>query len=168
VEVDLRELSLDDGVDVFEMMKEVGAGEGGFGIASFDIEYADFPTFLQKQIDMAKGIGIDLTRYVPQTTYWLFVNERPVGIGRLRHYLNDHLRRIGGHIGYAIRPSERGKGYGTLILRELLMKAKERGIEAALVTCDEGNIRSMKVIERNGGQLEGIAEGKRRYWIQLT
>jgi predicted acetyltransferase len=166
--VELRQLSLDDGEDVLEMMREIGPGEGGFGNDGYDMEFAGFSEFLQKHVDMAKGVGIDLTRYVPQTRYWLFVDERPVGIGKLRHYLNDHLRRIGGHIGYTIRPSERGKGYGTLILEELLKKAREKGIDAALVTCHETNIRSRKVIERNGGRLEGITEGECRYWIGLV
>jgi predicted acetyltransferase len=135
VRVELRELSIDDGVDVFEMIKEVGPGESGFGNAGYDMEYADFPEYLQKQIDLARGIGLDLTRCVPQTRYWLFVDGRPVGIGKLRHCLNDYLRRIGGHIGYTIRPSERGKGYRNLILKELLEKAREKGIEAVFITC---------------------------------
>lgn len=164
--IELRELSPSDGRDVYEMIQEIGPGENGFGNAGYDMEYHDFPEYLRVQADMAMGIGIDLARYVPQTTYWLFVDDRPVGIGKLRHYLNDFLRSGGGHIGYTIRPSERGKGHGNTILRELLRKAKEKGIEEVLMTCDERNAISRKVIEHNGGELEDIRDGKCRYWVR--
>lgn len=164
--VELRELSADDGRDVFDMIREVGPGENGFENSGYDMEFADFPAYLRKQADKARGIGLDPARHVPQTRYWLFVDGRPVGIGKLRHYLNDALRVRGGHIGYTIRPSERRKGYGTVILRELLREARNKAIHEALVTCDEGNLASRKIIERNGGELEDITEGECRYWIR--
>ena len=58
---------------------------------------------------------------------------------------------FGGHIGYWVRPSERGRGYGKLMLRLALPKARRLGIHNALVTCDLGNTASRKVIEANGG-----------------
>lgn len=165
--VELRELSPDDGRDIYDMLHEIGPGENGFGNSGYDIPYADFPAYLQRQVDMSRGIGIDLAKYVSQTRYWLIVDGRPVGVGKLRHYLNEQLTREGGHIGYCIRPYERGKGYGTLILGELLKKAREKGITEVLVTCREDNIPSRKVIERNGGVLEEVTEsGGCRYWIK--
>jgi predicted acetyltransferase len=93
------------------------------------------------------------------------VDGRPVGIGKLRHYLNDKLRAVGGHIGYTIRPSERSKGYGVLILRELLTKAKHKGIEEALITCHETNTASRRVLEANDCKLVDIREGE-CYWTK--
>jgi predicted acetyltransferase len=169
VRIELREPSANDGRDVFEMLREIGPGENGFMNSGHDLEFEDFPAYLQSQADMARGIGLDLARYVPQTRYWLFVDGRPVGVGKLRHYLNDALRVRGGHIGYTIRPSERGKGYGTLILKELLREARGKGIEEALITCEESNLLSRKVIERNGGELEDIdEEGECRYWVRCS
>lgn len=165
--IELRELSLDDGQDVLDMLREIGPGENGFSNSVHNIENEDFPKYLKRQVDMSKSIGIDLTVYVPQTTYWLFTDDRPVGICRLRHYLNDNLRILGGHIGYCIRPSERGKGYGNTILAELLKKAHEKGINDVLITCREGNVASRKVIEHNGGILEDVSDGECRYWIKI-
>ena len=90
----------------------------------------------------------------------------------IRHSLTEHLREIGGHIGYAIRPSERGKGYGNKILELALPKAQELGIKDVLITCDADNTPSAKIIEKNGGVFENIkttSDGvpKRRYWINL-
>jgi predicted acetyltransferase len=148
------------------MLQEIGPGENGFVGSGYDIAYEDFPKYLRQEVDMSKGIGIDLTRYVPQTRYWLFIDGRPVGMGKLRHYLNDCLRAEGGHVGYTIRPQERGKGYGHLILKELLTKAREKGIDDVLITCQENNVPSRKIIEGNGGELENICEGTCRYWVR--
>ncbi len=149
--IELRELSLTDGQDLLDMLREIGPGESGFMNAAHDLTPEQFASYLQRQVDMSHGL-IEPDRAVPQTTYWLYVDGHPVGMGKLRHRLNDDLRKLGGHLGYAIRPTERGKGYGTLICAELLKKAKEKAIPEALITCREDNLRSRKVIERNGGR----------------
>ena len=164
--VELKEASVDDGLDVLEMLREIGTVENGFVNSGHDLSFSDFPDYLKSQVEMSYGVGIDLSRYVPQTRYWLFVDGKPVGVGKLRHYLNDFLRTVGGHIGYCIRPSERGKGYGNLILEQLLRKAKEKGISEALITCRENNLLSRKVIERNGGSLEAVSDGECSYWVR--
>ena len=111
--------------------------------------------------------------FMPSTLF-LCVRERDdklVGMIDLRHALNDHLRRFGGHIGYSIRPGERRKGYATRMLRLALPFYREIGVERALVTCYEGNIGSRKTILHNGGVFESIAsDGEHnyeRYWIAL-
>lgn len=167
MKIELKELSLNDGRDVHEMLQEIGPGENGINNSAYNIAYQDFPSYLKRQVDMSDGIGIDLNIYVPQTTYWLYVNDRPVGICRLRHRLNDNLRIVGGHIGYCIRPSERGKGYGNLILAEVLKKAQMKGINDVLITCHDDNIASRKVIEHNSGVLGDINDHRCRYWIKI-
>ena len=99
-------------------------------------------------------------------------NERILWAIQIRHHI-DHpnLIEAGGHIGYGIRPSERGKWYATEMLRLALPEAKKIGLQKLLITCDEDNIASAKVIENNGGIFERFVEkdGKkmRRYWITL-
>jgi predicted acetyltransferase len=83
------------------------------------------------------------------------------------------LEHHGGHVGYAIRPSERLKGYGTRLLALTLDKAREMGLGRVLVTCDTDNFASVRVIEKNGGVLENQVISNRsgkmisRYWIAL-
>lgn len=163
--VELRELTTKDGEDIFDMLTEIGPGENGFMNSAFGISFEEFPSYLKDNVDFSKGINLP-SGYVPQTIYWLYVDSRPVGVGKFRHYLNDFLRERGGHIGYSIRPTERGKGYGTLILSELLKKAKDKNVDDALITCNETNIASRKVIEGNNGVLESIKEGECKYWIK--
>jgi predicted acetyltransferase len=47
----------------------------------------------------------------------------------------------------------------------MLPLCAERGLGQVLVTCDEENVASRKVIEANGGRYEDSNEGKRRYWV---
>ena len=84
--------------------------------------------------------------------YWLVDTETEAFIGEItiRHCLNDALRILGGHIGYMIRCGQWGKGYGTLMLKLALEKAKQRGLEEVLITCNEDNIASARVMEKNG------------------
>lgn len=110
---------------------------------------------------------------VPETFFWLIDDDVYIGRLSLRHHLNDRLLQIGGHIGYEIRPAKRRMGYGKAILRLGLEQARQQGITRALVTCDEDNIGSAKIIEANGGILENIVllshrpVATRRYWIDI-
>jgi predicted acetyltransferase len=132
----------------------------------------DFDAYLEHLAIFARGINLPPNR-VTQTTFWLARGDRIFGESNLRPHLNDSLRIEGGNIGYAIRPSERRKGYGTLILKLTLEKAKNRGLNRVLVTCDTDNIGSAKIIEKNGGVPEGQAisptSGKQisQYWIEI-
>ena len=90
-----------------------------------------------------------------------------VGFLNLRLRLSDYLLEVGGHIGYSIRPSERGKGYAKESLRQGLQVAKGKNIKRALVTCSTENPASRAVILANGGKLEDVRNGTERYWIDL-
>lgn len=110
--------------------------------------------------------------WVPATFLVAVVEDRIVGRTSIRHRLNDFLHAIGGHIGYAVLPSCRGRGYATEILQQSLVIARSHDVQRVLVTCDEGNAASARVITRCGGVLENVVENpeggprKQRYWIQ--
>jgi Acetyltransferase (GNAT) domain len=84
---------------------------------------------------------------VPGSDFWLIDNNEFIERLSLRYELNEFLLKMGEHIGYEIRPSKRKRGYGAEILRLGLQKAKELGLQRVLVTCDEDNIGSKKIIE---------------------
>jgi predicted acetyltransferase len=105
--------------------------------------------------------------------FWLERDGRILGQSSLRHELNDDLLLEGGHIGYNIRPTERLKGYGTLILKLTMDEARQIGLTRVMVTCDADNAGSRRIIEKNGGVFEGQGISKtsgklvNRYWIEL-
>ena len=116
--------------------------------------------------------GKDLPEnFVPNTFLVGVVGDEIVGRVSIRHRFNNFLERYGGHIGYGVIPSKRNLGYATKMLKLALLEAKALGIGKVLITCDEGNIASMRVIEKNGGVFENVVTGpevelpKRRYWI---
>jgi predicted acetyltransferase len=165
MKIELKELSESDDQDIFEMIQEIGLGENGFTTNFAESNFDDFKGSLSRLVEISRGIDIP-EGYVPQTIYWLYVNHRPIAYGKLRHKLNEKLLMYGGHVGYIVRPSERGKGYGKLFLAELMKAAKQMEINRLLITCDDNNTRSRKVVESNNGKLEEIIDGICRYWIK--
>jgi len=111
---------------------------------------------------------------VGEDKYWLVDDEKMSFIGEvaIRHRLNDALEQRGGHIGYGVRYSEWNHGYGTKMLELALEKAKEMHISPVLITCNDDNIASARVMEKNGFTLRDkitvSRDGKvlltRRYW----
>ena len=111
---------------------------------------------------------------VGEDKFWLVDEEKAYFIGEiaLRHRLNEALRQRGGHIGYAVRYGEWNRGYGTRMLALALEKAKERQISPVLITCNDDNLASARVMEKNGFRLADKVsvsiDGKpvltRRYW----
>lgn len=152
--LELREASAADMRDrrVYDMLQRIGSMENGFGNAASGISWADYPAFIASLLrqrdepDLAAG-------YVPQASLWLFDGDEAVGYAKLRYYLNDSLRQRGGHIGYGVRADRRGRGYATAMLALCLRRAASLGIGEALITCDEANLASRRVIEKNGGRL---------------
>lgn len=131
--------------------------------------FEGFVRHLQRQSTEERRDGL-----VPESFFWLIDDGVYIGRLSLRHYLNDRLLQFGGHIGYEIRPGRRRMGYGKLILQLGLAQARLIGITRALLTCDDDNFGSAKIIEGNGGVLENIVllnfrpVPVRRYWIDVT
>ena len=134
--------------------------------AIFKNDYHDFDYYLD---NLEKGKNL-----VPNSVLFLadLETNRLIGAVNIRHELNDDLLMYGGHIGDGIRPSERRKGYGTLIIKLALLECKKLGINNVLITCEKNNIGSRKAIINNGGikENEVLEDGEilERYWINLN
>ena len=149
--------------------------QGQAGEVFFDpaLPRKDFEAYLRELSQMS--LGVDLPAgVVPMNTYWLVNPDWVIlGVSKLRHRLTPSLEMHGGHIGYYIRPSQRMKGYGSLILALTLEKARARGIQRVRITCDTDNVGSARIIEKNGGVLSGqmVYQGTgtqiSQYWIEF-
>lgn len=136
-----------------------------------DRDASDFGMYVKEIRDKESHENMELGK-VPSTTYWLTDGDELLGAANIRHELNEHLLNFGGHIGYGIKPSARGRGFATKQLELALEKAKELGIERALITCDRTNVASRQVILNNGGVpdtpfVEESGKVVERFWIEL-
>lgn len=163
----LRRPTLADKEAILNMMTEFeetrSAHDGGF----WDADDFVYEEWLESNREMEMGLGIP-EGWVPAVQLVAFARDgQAVGFLNFRLRLSAYLLEEGGHIGYSIRPSERGKGYAKEALCQGLQVAKEKNIKRALVTCSTENPASRAVILANGGQFEDVRNGTERYWIEV-
>lgn len=168
--------SKDDKKSALLMLDEIKAVDAGLpwqysGLANLE-EATSYEDWVKEKANEKNGIDLR-DGYVPCTTLFLkrMSDNKVCGSISIRHELNEFLLEFGGHIGYSVTPSERGKGYGKLQLKMALEIAKDLGIEKCLITADETNTLSNKTIISEGGVLENTVmwnnEPLNRYWINL-
>lgn len=137
--------------------------------AIFRNDYHDFDFYLA-HLEVKEPTGT----LIPDSTFFLYDEQRDKLLGaiNIRHYLSEYLIHYGGHIGDGIRPSERRKGYATLMIKMALVECIKLGIDRVLMTCDKDNVGSAKSIMNNGGVLDSEIVNQdgnivQRYWINL-
>jgi predicted acetyltransferase len=108
--------------------------------------------------------------------YWAVDGDKFIGEFQLRTELTEKVMNEIGSIGYSVRITEQGKGYGTEILKQGLDIAREHHLDKVLLTINDKNTISAHICEKLSGVLmDKITayneyEGKhiiRRYWIYL-
>ena len=146
-----------------------GRGYAGTDFSRAEMDTAEgFARYVAWRLDSALEDSPRTHGHVPCTYFWVVDDAEPdtyLGTASIRHRLTPFLHELGGHVGYSVRPSARRRGVATQALRLLLPHAASLGIDPVLVTCDVDNVGSAKVIEANGGVLEDVREGKKRYWV---
>lgn len=129
---------------------------------------AGFAAFAQRLHDLALPETPRPESKVAETKLWWVEGDEYLGGLSVRHELTDYLRELGGHIGYVVRPSARRRGNATAMLKAALPIARDLGIDPALVTCDDTNSASRRVIEATGGVFEDQREDKLRFWVPTS
>jgi predicted acetyltransferase len=163
----LRAPRPDDEAEARTAHAELAASGFDFLLAEEGIPWEQYLSGVDRE---RRGIGLAEGR-VPATMLFAVADDLIVGRVHIRHALTPALLRVGGHIGYAVRPAWRGRGFATEMLRQGLAVLRDLGVTRALVTCDDDNVGSIRTIERNGGVLEEVFAPpggalKRRYWIE--
>ncbi len=121
-------------------------------------------------------VNNDLTnnqKWINGSLFFFMDDDEILGAIQIRHHI-DHPRlslewECGGHIGYGLRPSARGKWLAREMLSFWLIEARKLGIEKVLISADEDNPASWKTIESCGWiYLKSIIKEGRQlkvYWI---
>ena len=168
--IELRALRVEDELSFLDAIREFTDKE-----VQFAFKYdpgVNFSEYVDKVNSWPDGKSLP-GDFVPNSYYVAVIADKIIGRVSIRHELNDFLERIGGHIGYAVIPSQRGRGYVKNMLKQSLGFAKARGLNRVLITCDVNNIASIRVVEANGGVFEHTTNEpmlkiqKHRYWINL-
>ncbi len=171
--LELRTLRMEDESSfrsaIEEFARETPPWQFAFG---FDeaLPFSDYIALLDGQ---SRGVGVP-SHFVPNTYFVGVVDGTIVGRLSLRHTLNEFLARIGGHIGYGVIPYQRRQGYATEMFRQVIPHCRLLGIENALISCDEENIASRKVIESFGANFSDTVQCPdsgtpiRKYWLKIS
>ncbi len=140
--------------DICAFRKEMlESGENGIP-GGCGLQHFEFDAWLDR---------VSLNRTLPRTetttpadTFLIYrvSDGRLLGTIQLRHFITKRNETIGGNIGYAIRPSERRKGYAKQALEAVLSYAGSLGLDNLRIDCEAGNIASKRTIEACGGQFE--------------
>lgn len=119
----IKKANLEDCEEEYRFISQLPYDENGFMNANVNYTYQQFKNIvLPLYIDNAKGENRK-AQHVPETKYFLWLDNRIIGLFKLRHYLNDTLKNGAGHIGYGISRDMRGQGYATKGLALVIKKA---------------------------------------------
>ncbi|MCZ4517120.1 GNAT family N-acetyltransferase [Rhodococcus ruber] len=135
-----------------------GLHEDGFGLTEDD------------DVDSAQGFSdwIDRIRSDSDCTYrWMVEGRRVVGGIAVRHGSAAEIERLG-HLGYGVRPSDRGRGVATQALVDMLEVASEIGLSELTAVCEVDNRASVATLEGAGGELLDRHGATVRYRIRFA
>jgi len=168
--------ALDYKESYLEALKEYHA-EGRYKYQDIALLNANFEEFI-KEMRSEKGYPHqpyqDWVEPVPETIVWLVKDKAYLGSVDIRHRLNWHLEKWGGHVHFNIRPSMRGKGFGMKILQKAIPIVNYIGIDKALITLAPNDKAAIRIIEGCGGIFEDETQATdkfpamRRYWLDCS
>jgi len=164
--IELKPVSWETDFSVWKMLQEIGKGENGFHNEAYGKSPSEFCKYIKKLITWSNGENMEI-HLKKQTTYFLYFNQEPVGIGKLRVYHSEAERHREGDVSYTIRPGFRRRGLGKKILQKLLIVAWKNGLNDVILSCDCYNQASRNIIEANKGILDKIEQRICFYRIKL-
>ena len=164
----LKKINLEDIDEEYKVIQKMPQDENGFKNEFYGASKEEFKNIIIPRLKRNEE-GFDLPEgYVPQTYYFLWDNDRIIGLFKLRHYLNDFLRNGPGHIGCGILLEYRGKGYGTEGLKLAIEEAKKIVPEDELFfSVHKDNVASLKIQQKCGAYIAGETQDGKEYLTRI-
>lgn len=107
----LKKINFEDAEEEYIAIKSMPENENGFENKYYNVTKDEFVNRVIPKL-LKNSEGLELPEgYVPDTYFFLWNDNKIVGLFKIRHYLNDFLKKGAGHIGYEILPEYRGKGF---------------------------------------------------------
>ena len=162
MKVELKQLNVDMAEKEYEMLQGILDIENGFTNPAYNLSYKKYKKWLEKVDNHSQGIDLPKD-WIPYTIYILYIDDIPVGYGRVRHSSSEYLETVvgAGNLGYGISKEYRGKGYGDILFKELLKKCKEHGYKKIKLFPLKTNEVTIKIMIKNGGKIIGDFKGEK-------
>lgn len=162
----IKEANLENCEEEYRFISQLPYDENGFLNIHANCTFQQFQEYiLPNYIANAKGKNLALN-HVPETKYFLWLDQHIIGLFKLRHYLNDTLKNGAGHIGYGISHDYRGQGYGTKGLALVIKKAWDIIPENEIyLSCLKKNPASLAVMLKNGAYIHH--EDEMEYYTRI-
>lgn len=156
MKIELKQININMEEQEYEMLQGILVEENGFTNPAYNLSYEEYKNWLKDIDNHSKGICLP-EGWIPYTTYILYINDIPVGYGRVRRSSSDYLETVvgAGNVGYGISKEHRGKGYGNILFKELLKKCKEYGYNEIKLFPLKSNKATVKIMINNGGKIIG-------------
>lgn len=156
IKIELKQLSTDMGKAEYEMLQNILDVENGFTNPAYNLSFEEYKEWLKEIDNHSKSIDLP-EGWIPYTTYFLYINDIPVGYGRVRHTSSEYLENVigAGNLGYGISKEYRGKSYGNILFTELLKKCKDFGYTTIKLFPLKSNEATVKIMLKNGGRIIG-------------
>ena len=157
----LKEVNYDDREEEYLFIKKIPLDENGFLNPFFSVsEYAFYKIVIPRLINYSKGINL-APMMVPETYFFLWDDNKIVGLFKIRHYLNDNLKTSGGHVSYGILDEYRNMGYATTGLKLAIEKCREIIKEDTIhMSVHKNNLYSLKVMLSCGAYVYGETDSE--------
>lgn len=164
----LKKVNIEDVEEEYNAIKSMPAEENGFENRYYNVTKDEFLNQVIPNL-LKNSEGLELPDgHVPDTYYFLWNDNKIVGLFKIRHYLNDFLKNGSGHIGYGILPEYRGKGFATQGLLLAIEKCKEIIREDEIyLSVNKDNPASLKVQLNCGAFIVGETEDEYLTRIKL-
>ena len=139
--------------------------------SSCEIRDLTFDQWKKEQLALQKKETLPQGLVRAETLFLIEDNGYILGVINLRYAMTEELLKFGGHMSFGVRPEERRRGYGFIMIKLALNTLRANGINKALVTASRENKAASKIIRKIGGTLENAYESAGnvidRYWITL-